>query len=240
MAGMEIFLSYVIPLLVLVNLVVLIHSGGHFIVARWVGVEIEIVSLGLGPTLFRFSGIGASWKVCLLPIGGYVRAKYGGDAAFNKEIATALAGPFSSLAFSVIVVFIIVSMQGIPAVYEGQVVLVQQSFADDLLVTIRTIYLSWTKWSSDSWGAIASIYEPAAARLMLLTAIVSSKLGILNLLPIPKSDGWKICHQILRRIFGSIKSGTTMKWLFRGEVAIAVVFVLYLTWSDLVHLSIIP
>ena len=235
---MGFFLNYAIPFLILVNLVALVHSGGHIIVARWFGVGIETVSIGLGPSLFKFSRNGTSWKVCILPVGGYVRAGFAvnEDGAFWKRLVTLLAGPVASILVATIVVLLLFSLNGIPIVHERQVVLVQQPMTDTLMATVRLVFLSWTNWSMDSWAGIASLQDTATARLAFLTAAVSSKVGILNLLPIPKFDGWKIGNLILERTLGSEKTQLVMMWVFRGEVAIAVFIVSYLTWNDLARL----
>jgi regulator of sigma E protease len=65
---------YVISLLVLLTVVVFIHELGHFWVARWCGVRVEVFSVGFGPELFGWTDrSGTRWKFSAIPLGGYVK-----------------------------------------------------------------------------------------------------------------------------------------------------------------------
>lgn len=60
--------------LVLLTPLVFVHEMGHFLVARWCGVRVEVFSIGFGRELFGFTDRhGTRWKFSLLPLGGYVR-----------------------------------------------------------------------------------------------------------------------------------------------------------------------
>jgi regulator of sigma E protease len=68
----------IIPFLVVLTIVVFFHEFGHFLVARWCGVKVVTFSIGFGPELFGFDDRhGTRWKVCAIPLGGYV--KFFGD-----------------------------------------------------------------------------------------------------------------------------------------------------------------
>jgi regulator of sigma E protease len=58
--------------LVLVPLVV-IHEFGHFIVAKWCGIRVDIFSVGFGKRLFGFKKGDTDYRVSLIPLGGYVK-----------------------------------------------------------------------------------------------------------------------------------------------------------------------
>jgi len=65
-------MSWVIAMLVL-GLLVFLHEGGHFLVARWSGVRILRFSIGFGPRLFGWQRGETEYAVSLLPLGGYVK-----------------------------------------------------------------------------------------------------------------------------------------------------------------------
>ncbi|MFW2392131.1 MAG: RIP metalloprotease RseP [Alphaproteobacteria bacterium] len=68
------FLSYLIPFLFILTLVVFIHELGHFLVARWCGVGVKAFSIGFGPEIFGFyDRHGTRWRVAWIPLGGYVK-----------------------------------------------------------------------------------------------------------------------------------------------------------------------
>lgn len=68
------FVTYVIPFLFVLTLVVFFHELGHFLVGRWCGVKVEAFSIGFGPELLGWTDrSGTRWRIALLPLGGYVR-----------------------------------------------------------------------------------------------------------------------------------------------------------------------
>ncbi len=58
---------------VLIGLMVVVHEFGHFAVAKLCGVRVEAFSVGFGPRLFGCKYGETDYKVCLLPLGGYVK-----------------------------------------------------------------------------------------------------------------------------------------------------------------------
>lgn len=70
--------SYIIPFLFVLTIIVFFHELGHFVVARWCGVKVEVFSVGFGRELFGFNDKhGTRWKFSWIPLGGYV--KFFGD-----------------------------------------------------------------------------------------------------------------------------------------------------------------
>jgi len=73
------FLSYVLPFLAVLTLIVFIHEFGHFQIARWCGVNVETFSVGFGHAIAKwYDRKGTQWKIGWIPLGGYV--KFQGDA----------------------------------------------------------------------------------------------------------------------------------------------------------------
>ncbi len=66
-----------------IGLVVFVHELGHFLCALWVGVRVEVFSLGFGPRLCGVRRSGTDYRLSLVPIGGYV--KMAGDAPGEGE-----------------------------------------------------------------------------------------------------------------------------------------------------------
>ncbi len=73
---------YLTAFVVVLSIIVLVHEGGHFFVARCCGVQVEEFSIGFGKTLFsRKDKKGTLWKIGAIPLGGYVKMLGDGDAA---------------------------------------------------------------------------------------------------------------------------------------------------------------
>jgi regulator of sigma E protease len=60
-------------IILVLGLMILVHEWGHFIVARLVGVRVDVFSIGLGPRLFGWKRGATDYRVSALPLGGYVR-----------------------------------------------------------------------------------------------------------------------------------------------------------------------
>lgn len=55
-------------------ILVYIHEMGHYLVAKWCGVRVEVFSIGFGRELFGWTDrSGTRWKFSMIPLGGYVR-----------------------------------------------------------------------------------------------------------------------------------------------------------------------
>ena len=67
------FLVSAAAFIVLVGAIIVVHEGGHFIVAKLCRVRVEAFSIGFGPRLFGFKIGETEYKVCLLPLGGFVK-----------------------------------------------------------------------------------------------------------------------------------------------------------------------
>lgn len=81
--------DYILPFLVILTILVFVHEMGHYLVARYNGVRVEVFSIGFGPELFGLNDRhGTRWKFSLIPLGGYVKM-YGEndeqDAAETKR-----------------------------------------------------------------------------------------------------------------------------------------------------------
>ena len=71
-------MNYLIPFLILITVVVFIHEYGHYYFAKRYGVGVTDFSIGFGREIFGWNDkSGTRWKICLIPLGGYV--KFFGD-----------------------------------------------------------------------------------------------------------------------------------------------------------------
>ena len=71
-------LSFILPFIVLILVVVFIHEYGHYYFAKRYGVGVTDFSIGFGKELIGWNDkSGTRWKICWIPLGGYV--KFFGD-----------------------------------------------------------------------------------------------------------------------------------------------------------------
>lgn len=139
-------LSYVVPFLAVLTIIVFVHEMGHYLVARWNGIAIHTFSIGFGPELFGFNDRhGTRWRLSAIPLGGYVRFVGDMNAASapdteaianaspelaprlfaNKNvwqrIAVVVAGPVANILFTLVILYALLLGYGrytIPAVID--------------------------------------------------------------------------------------------------------------------------
>jgi len=61
---------YIIPVL---GFMILIHEFGHYAVAKWLGVRVEVFSIGFGTRLIGFRKGETDYRIAAIPLGGYVK-----------------------------------------------------------------------------------------------------------------------------------------------------------------------
>lgn len=78
-------LSFWLPTLIVLGVVVAIHEYGHYIVGRWCGIGAEVFSVGFGRAIWsRYDKRGTKWQICMIPFGGYVKFLGDTDAASTQ------------------------------------------------------------------------------------------------------------------------------------------------------------
>lgn len=72
------FLLTIFAFLITIGVLVFVHEMGHYLVGRWCGVKAETFAIGFGKELTGWTDKrGTRWKICMLPLGGYVQ--FAGD-----------------------------------------------------------------------------------------------------------------------------------------------------------------
>jgi regulator of sigma E protease len=108
--------------------VLLVHELGHLLTARFLGLKVSSLSIGLGPEIIGYTDrCGTRWKIALLPIGGScaffddVGAQMSSHSADHRTCSNAarrqrgmvyLAGPISNLVCAGIVFLVMICRNG--------------------------------------------------------------------------------------------------------------------------------
>jgi len=59
---------------IVLGVLVFVHELGHYLAARWCGVQVEVFSIGFGQAITSWvDRHGTRWKLAWLPLGGYVK-----------------------------------------------------------------------------------------------------------------------------------------------------------------------
>lgn len=134
-------LTFVVPFIIVLSIVIFIHEFGHYIVGRWCGIHAEAFSMGFGPVLTSwYDKRGTKWQIAALPFGGYVkflgdanaasgsadrdaieampadmRAKTFETAAIWKRALTVFAGPGANFILSIVIFGLMAMNSGRPS-----------------------------------------------------------------------------------------------------------------------------
>jgi regulator of sigma E protease len=77
------FFTAVVAVAVVLGFMILIHELGHYAAAKWLGVRVEVFSIGFGKRLFGFRRGETDYRVSAIPLGGYV--KMSGDNPMEER-----------------------------------------------------------------------------------------------------------------------------------------------------------
>jgi regulator of sigma E protease len=108
-------LTGIIAVAIGLGVMVLVHEWGHFVVARFFGVRVEVFSIGFGPRLFGVRRGPTDYRLSALPLGGYVRMAGDNPAEERRgdpdeflskprwqRVLIALAGPTTNFLMAVV------------------------------------------------------------------------------------------------------------------------------------------
>lgn len=110
------------------GLLIVLHEGGHFLVARLCGMRVERFSIGFGPTLLGFRRGETTFQIAPIPLGGFVQITgMNPHEDFDKSdprvypnrprwmrIATIVAGPLANFLTASVVMLFVFTMLGVP------------------------------------------------------------------------------------------------------------------------------
>lgn len=115
----------IIAFVFVLGVMIFVHELGHYLVAKLLGIRVEVFSLGFGRRLIGFKRGDTDYRVSLLPLGGYVKmAGENYDEELTGEVgefmshpklhrfAVAVAGPLMNigLAFVLVVVSFLIGV----------------------------------------------------------------------------------------------------------------------------------
>ncbi len=126
-----------IPFLIALTILVFVHELGHYAVARWSGVKVEVFSIGFGTEIKGWNDRhGTRWKISAVPLGGYVKmfgenenvgegedersmtAEEEAVSFYHKSLmqraAVVFAGPFINFIFAIFAFAALFAIIGVP------------------------------------------------------------------------------------------------------------------------------
>lgn len=116
------FLITALKIIFVLGFLILIHEGGHFLVARLCKITVNEFSIGFGPIIWKKQGKQTKYTLRLIPLGGFVnlegeeeRSEKEGSfskASIPKRIAIVAAGGIVNIIFALIIYFALMTATG--------------------------------------------------------------------------------------------------------------------------------
>ena len=253
------FLINALKIIFLLGFLILIHEGGHCIVAKLCKVKVNEFAIGFGKVIWQKQGKETKYSIRMIPLGGFCSMEGEEEASDSegsfskasvwKRIAIVVAGAAVNIIFGIIVYFVLVSTVGLQfadptkdtffnRIYYGS----QRTgaFIGSIFESIKVLFTGGVK--TEQMVGIVGISEVVVQRSKLvdyiyLLAVISVSLGVTNLLPIPALDGGKILVlliEIIRR--KPMKVETEAKIQLIG-FSILIALSLFVTYNDILRIG---
>jgi regulator of sigma E protease len=131
------FLTSLVAVVAVLGFMILIHEFGHYAVAKWLGVRVEVFSIGFGKRLIGFRRGETDYRIAAIPLGGYV--KMSGENPMDERtddpreflnhsrwhrFLIAIAGPFMNIVLAIVLLTCVYMVHyEYPAVYDEPTVI---------------------------------------------------------------------------------------------------------------------
>jgi len=220
----------------MLSVIVIFHEAGHFITARTLNVNVTNFSIGFGPELFGFTYNGIRYKVCMIPLGGYVEMPDMLEIPWYKSALISLAGPLANFVLFYGVFLTITYIVNFHTISFMEVFHFVNSGCVGILRDILNISPKDVEFSGPI-GMAAHVsashgWQDYYAQFMSIDLSV----GILNLLPIPPLDGFRFLTSFLEPMIGKERTNTFTRYAVGVGTLALIVFMVYITGKDIIHL----
>lgn len=248
-----------LKIIFLLGFLIIIHEGGHFIVAKFCKVKVNEFAIGFGKAIWQKQGKETKYSLRLIPLGGFCSME-GEDeesdaegsfsrASVWKRMAIVVAGATVNILFGILVYFILVSTVGIQFLDPAKDTFLNRiyygakgtgEFIATIFDSIKMLFTGGLK--TDQMVGIVGISEVVVQtngiiNYLHLLAVISVSLGVTNLLPIPALDGGKILIlliEVFRR--KPMKLETEAKIQLIG-FSILMALTIFVTYNDILRIG---
>jgi regulator of sigma E protease len=246
--------EHIASFLALLTVLVFIHELGHYLVARWNGVRVEVFSIGFGPELFGWNDrAGTRWKFSAVPLGGYV--KMYGDAdptsmpgehlpdmtaaekavsfhhkRLGQRAAVVAAGPVANFVLAVVILTGLIAIRGEPFVPPEVGYPVPGSAAEAAGILPNDVIVSIDGQPIESFSEIRRIVEITIGAPLDLVVKRGDQLLSLQVTPKVTMETDRLGFSHEQAILGIHGKDAEARVIHRGSLA-APWYALKQTWS---------
>ena len=207
-------IQYAIPFLAILTVLVFVHELGHFLLARWNGVKVEVFSVGFGKELWGFDDKhGTRWRLSSVPLGGYVKMFGEGDMVtgvddtedrpmtedekkvsfhhkkLSQRTAVVAAGPVANFLFAVLVFWLINAAFGVPKLLSAVGEVIEDTAAAEAGVQAGDLILSINGHEIKEFNELSDIVSVNANVTLDFEILRGDQVLHLSATPRPWRDG---------------------------------------------------
>ena len=206
---------------VIIGLLIFVHEGGHFLVARWCGVCVRKFSLGFGPKVVGKRIGETEYIISAIPFGGYVKLlgespneRISKEEVYHafihqpllKRTLIVIAGPMANLLFAIVIFVSLFMLYGYPHLIPKIAEVQRGSPAALAGIKAGDIVISVNDKAINTWEELASKIQKSKGPLNIK---VKRGKKIISLIVSPKLEKTKniFGEEIRRPIIGIVASG---------------------------------
>jgi regulator of sigma E protease len=203
--------------IIVLSILIFFHELGHFLAARFFGVQVNVFSIGFGTKIFKKTYKGTQYAISLIPLGGYVQMKGQDDLnpalrstdkdSYNakkpwQRIIILFAGPF----FNFIIAFFLFAIAGMIGVNElsnniGEVTANTPAQKAGILKNDKIISINGMQ--TPNWEALSNTIKNSTGTLHL-EIVRENKIIPIALTPIYKEVENIFKEKIKRKVIGIV------------------------------------
>ncbi|MGA3184604.1 MAG: site-2 protease family protein [Candidatus Dormibacteria bacterium] len=165
------FIVAVIAFLVLITIVVVVHEGGHFVLAKLSGIRVDEFFVGFGPRVVSFTRGDTEYGIRALPVGGFVRMPgmlgLEGEAdagernfyraSIPRRLATIAAGVVFNLVFGAICLTVVAAQPSPSYVPSGEPTARAGLVNGDVILSVGGSTISYASTAATDDGFYAAV-----------------------------------------------------------------------------------
>lgn len=194
-------------------LLIIVHELGHFLAAKIIGVPVEAFSIGLGPAVFEKKMGETTYRVGIIPFGGFVKLlgeeKIPEELEVNEElmrktfvrrsylekIFVVLSGPIANIFFAWLIL-VIVHISGFPLLSPEIGEVIKGSPAETAGLKKGDVILKVDGHEVSTWDRLASYIHKRANKTIELEVSRSGEIVKIKITP---------REEVTKNIFGETK-----------------------------------
>lgn len=252
------FIINAIKIIFLLGFLIIIHEGGHFLVAKLCKVKVNEFSIGFGKRIWKKQGKETLYSIRLVPLGGFVQMegeteestdkRAFSNVSIPKRLAIVVAGAVVNIIFGILVYFVLVSTVGLQFVDPAKDTLLNRlyyggiqtkEFIISLLESVKMLFTSGLS-AEQMTGPVGIsqivVQTTTISNYIYILALISVSLGITNLLPIPALDGGKIVLLLIEAIRRKKIKEETEATITLVGFSLIIALSLYITYNDIIRI----